>query len=511
MWSSKHSYLLKGGNRMKYDLDLDIDEKNALSLMIQQIEPDSFILEFGPANGRLTRFLKEELNCKVYIVEIDEKAARDAMRYSADAIIGDAEDFEWLSKWEKVKFDYILFADVLEHLRNPQEVLSKTKRLLKDDGKVVMSVPNVSHDSIMINLFNNIFNYTPLGLLDNTHIHLFAYNTLKDFCHYAGYTPVIEDAVYANVGETEIANSYSDIGRDATRALRNKKYGNVYQFVFTLQKTEYIKFNSHEKELRIKSHIPHNDVKIYLNLGNGWNEDNCVMYRIAPQHVIEKKIILANSEDVTAIRIDPLETNGVFRFAKIQLLDENGTDDYSLSDCTCNGAIIGDCLYCEHDDPQIIIEPVSLSGKAELCITFEPVLWDVDADIISYVENNAKAKLEMWEELERKAVEIDKRMELINQLRSEIDAVKNENKLQAEELEHRETELDKRMGVINNLRQENDTIKNENKLQAEELERKNIELERVYEIKNSIEKELHCLRKGGIQTCVNWYLKNRKK
>gem|GEM_PF-5676661 len=46
---------------------------------------------------------------------------------------------------EKI-FDVIVFADVLEHLKKPEEVLIKMKRFLKDDGFMVISLPNIAQN-----------------------------------------------------------------------------------------------------------------------------------------------------------------------------------------------------------------------------------------------------------------------------------------------------------------------------------------------------------------------------
>lgn len=71
-------------------------------------------------------------------------------------------------------FDYILCLDILQHLRNPQNVIHNIKNTLKPDGVLIASIPNLSHYSIIKNLLvYNRFTYTPTGLLDNTHIHLF--------------------------------------------------------------------------------------------------------------------------------------------------------------------------------------------------------------------------------------------------------------------------------------------------------------------------------------------------
>lgn len=111
-----------------------------------------------------SKWLKEtEEDCKVYAVEIDEEAAKDVSKYTEDILVGDIEKLEWLDRWENIEFDYIIFADVLEHLRNPMEVLKQTKCLLKDEGKVLLSVPNVAHNSILINLHRNYSAIQRLG------------------------------------------------------------------------------------------------------------------------------------------------------------------------------------------------------------------------------------------------------------------------------------------------------------------------------------------------------------
>ena len=56
-----------------------------------------------------------------------------------------------------MKYDYVIFADVLEHLLHPEDVLDRCKIVIKKKGKVLVSVPNVSHNSIIIELMNDEF------------------------------------------------------------------------------------------------------------------------------------------------------------------------------------------------------------------------------------------------------------------------------------------------------------------------------------------------------------------
>ena len=55
----------------KYDFDLDIFGNNTISWIAKSVDICSSVLEFGPANGRLTKYLTEQKKCKVDIVEID--------------------------------------------------------------------------------------------------------------------------------------------------------------------------------------------------------------------------------------------------------------------------------------------------------------------------------------------------------------------------------------------------------------------------------------------------------
>ncbi len=535
---------------MKYDLELVTDEDNALSIILKQIDQNSIVLEFGPANGRMTKYLHEVLGCSVYIVEIDQEAAQDAMKYAEDGLVDDIEQYVWLKKWEKIEFDYIIFADVLEHLHNPQEVLSRTKRLLKDNGRTIISVPNIGHNSVMINLCNNIFQYTPLGLLDNTHIHFFAYYTLKDFCHYAGYIPVIEDATYSDVGTNEILNSFSNINKDIAYYLKNRDYGNVYQFVFTLQKAEYTKRNACVTDFRIRKRMPIGEFKVYLDRGSGFCEDNCITYHMGIQKSFAEEIVLEHCEEIKAIRIDPLNMSGIFRFNKIEVVDQKGRKVWKDANCEYRGAFFGD-YYLEGDDPQLVINVNGLQAPAKLCVDIEYVWLYADEraltlclDIIDQhiekvnqieaandelrhqIEERQNENIRLVEELDRRVVELDHRMdeinfrdkeirqqkEEINRQENELDVVNeqvkqqlNEIKLMSEELDRRAAELDHRMDEINLRDREIDRQKNELKLSAEELERRAVELDHRMNKINELEVALE-VRKNEIselQTNLN--------
>ena len=60
---------------VKYDFEIDMESQNAMSLVLQRVKPQTRILEFGPATGYMTRYMKEILGCRIWGVEIDPEAA----------------------------------------------------------------------------------------------------------------------------------------------------------------------------------------------------------------------------------------------------------------------------------------------------------------------------------------------------------------------------------------------------------------------------------------------------
>lgn len=440
---------------MKYNLDLVMEEENSLTKIIREIKPNSCVLEFGPANGRMTRYLKEVKHCDVYIVEIDEEAAKDAMQYAVDSIIDDIENYDWINKWKDISFDYITFADVLEHLLNPQQVLSRTKALLKEDGEVLFSVPNVAHNSILINLYNNIFNYTPLGLLDNTHIHLFAYNTLKEFCNYAGYTPVIEDAVYSQVGENEVTARYEDIAEDIASRIKRRKFGHVYQFVFTLMKKEYVKFYPVTVSNRIVTYIPTNKLQVFLDRGNSWCEENCITQPLTPQGEKHFEINLTGQDNIRSIRIDPVDTCGIIELNRLALEYEDGSvEEISVESVTSNAACNIEQLFVFNtSDPQFIFEVDNVKGVSKLMLglKYENCGNQIHSELISTILNEQKAINTLASyELQNKILneKLSQKDDELAQLKNEIKLVKEEMDRRLIEINHRGEEINKRDNEI---------------------------------------------------------------
>ena len=120
-------------------------------------EEASCILEIGCAAGATGRELKRRKDVFVAGVEVEAEAAAQARQVLDDVVEGDIEALEL--PYEEGSFDCVLFADVLEHLVDPQAVLQKIKNLLRPDGTVVASMPNVQYYGLIHHLVEGNWTY----------------------------------------------------------------------------------------------------------------------------------------------------------------------------------------------------------------------------------------------------------------------------------------------------------------------------------------------------------------
>ncbi len=101
------------------------------------------VLDVGCAYGMNGRILKQRGVKEVIGVEIDPKACEEASKRLDVAHCGDIQNLDL--PYKEGYFDCIIYADVLEHLNDPWSLLRTQRRLVKDDGYIVASIPNVAH------------------------------------------------------------------------------------------------------------------------------------------------------------------------------------------------------------------------------------------------------------------------------------------------------------------------------------------------------------------------------
>lgn len=146
---------------------------------------NSRILDVGCGTGNRGKFLKRQGN-ECFGITISGREAEIAQKELDGVIVTDVEITTSLP-FDEDFFDTIIFADVLEHLRNPEHILTLVKQYLKPGGKIIASIPNVANFVVRMNLLRGRFDYEQTGILDNTHIRFYTLKTARSLLTSAGY------------------------------------------------------------------------------------------------------------------------------------------------------------------------------------------------------------------------------------------------------------------------------------------------------------------------------------
>ncbi|MEE8522517.1 MAG: class I SAM-dependent methyltransferase [Thermoanaerobaculia bacterium] len=141
------------------------------------------VLDVGCGRGLTGALLQERLGCRVTGVELNPAVARNAAEHLHRVLVGDVESLD-----VGQRFDAVVAIELFEHLVDPEAFLAKMKTLLRPGGRIVMSVPNVGHYTVVEDLLAGRWDYVPMGLLCTTHLRFFTRATLESWIARAGFS-----------------------------------------------------------------------------------------------------------------------------------------------------------------------------------------------------------------------------------------------------------------------------------------------------------------------------------
>jgi len=143
------------------------------------------ILEFGCGEAPLGAALKQRQKCRVVGIEIDRHAAAIAKKRIDDVYCGDAREIiELLHE----QFDWIIGGDIIEHLDDPWTFLSDLRRITKPGGRLLLSIPNLSHAALVADLLAGRFDYVYMGLACVGHLRFFTRHSIAEMLSIAGWS-----------------------------------------------------------------------------------------------------------------------------------------------------------------------------------------------------------------------------------------------------------------------------------------------------------------------------------
>ncbi|HMH50495.1 MAG TPA: class I SAM-dependent methyltransferase [Candidatus Acidoferrum sp.] len=218
---------------LKYEHRIDLDADNAHRRVLHLVGAGKRVLELGCASGYMSQVLVERFGCTVVGIECDPEAAERARAACGRVIVADIDALDFAAALGAERFDVIVCADVLEHLRDPGRALAALRPLLAPDGYVVASLPNVGHVAIVAELLNGRFPYGPLGLLDDTHLRFFTRQSVYECFERAGFLVSHLECLRVEPEATEFRADLSRFPPEVATAMRRHEDSTTYQFILT--------------------------------------------------------------------------------------------------------------------------------------------------------------------------------------------------------------------------------------------------------------------------------------
>lgn len=115
--------------------------------------------------------INEYNNCNVHNIKIDSYPKTNTINLD----------------YEKNYFDLIILDDIIQKFVDPWDILQRLHSLLKKDGYLFASIPNIMHINNLVNIINGRFELTISGPLDKDNLRFFTLNSIRDLFLSTGF------------------------------------------------------------------------------------------------------------------------------------------------------------------------------------------------------------------------------------------------------------------------------------------------------------------------------------
>lgn len=168
---------------LRYDGQSD-DPFEVAGILRSMMPSNVRVLDVGCGTGSVTLIANRDRGNTVLAIEPDPERAAVA-RARGLSVHNGLLDEAFLA--EHGGFDVVMSSDVIEHTVAPAEFVQMMARALRPGGLLLISVPNVAHWSVRLNLLFGRFDYEPTGIMDATHLRWFTSRTIAELVDRAGF------------------------------------------------------------------------------------------------------------------------------------------------------------------------------------------------------------------------------------------------------------------------------------------------------------------------------------
>ena len=174
-----YKYSNEDGHDTQYHLRVKSFYK-AISKIKKKLPPDPHILDVGSAGGAFIEAALQHGFKNVEGIEPSEQLFEKATKRNLKIFNGDLKEF--VRKNDK-KFDLICYWDVIEHLADPKKELELSKKILNNDGLLLINFPDIG--TLQAKLFGKNFWW-----IISVHLVHFTKNTMERLLDLVGFKTV---------------------------------------------------------------------------------------------------------------------------------------------------------------------------------------------------------------------------------------------------------------------------------------------------------------------------------
>jgi hypothetical protein len=219
-------------------------------------------------------------------------------------IVADLEREDWTKDIEGEKFDYIIFADVLEHLRDPSSAVLSALLYLKSTGEVLISVPNITYVGVIAEMLEGRFDYRRDGLLDETHTHFFTRRSLVQLLGKVGLVSVEWDRTVLAPEFSEFRLQTNQLGAATRGVLAGVPDGDTYQFLVRCAQTGVAALAAPSQKQ--ETGFAGLSAQVYFDTGGGFSEENSQVLALK-NGLSKQEIHFECPPGIQVIRFDPVD------------------------------------------------------------------------------------------------------------------------------------------------------------------------------------------------------------
>lgn len=167
-------------NFLKVNAEAQFRITRILKLLAEEIKTQDRpynLLDIGCGSGEISKQIAN-LGFRVYGIDISRRAIKTAKNRGIIAIVGDITN---IFPFKDGFFDYVFAGEVIEHLFDVRHFLLETNRVLKPDGKLLLTTPNLANlsDRIRLLIGENPRQVTPVHKFLHLHIRPFTFKSLR--------------------------------------------------------------------------------------------------------------------------------------------------------------------------------------------------------------------------------------------------------------------------------------------------------------------------------------------